>query len=109
MKKNENTGVFNPGEIIVHVYGYDQTNCQFYEVVRSTTSTVWVRRMKKQVVPGTAGFLCHDSVPVKNEYEDDIVARHKLDFYDPYDVSVSFKYGSGHLWDGKPFTETFYH
>jgi len=40
----------NVGEILVSSWGYDQTNVDFYEVVRASAASVWVVPMKQQIV-----------------------------------------------------------
>jgi hypothetical protein len=36
---------YKEGDVIVHTWGYDQTNATFYQVVRVTTSSVWIKKL----------------------------------------------------------------
>jgi hypothetical protein len=40
----------NVGEVLVSSWGYDQTNVDFYEVVRASAASVWVVPMSQKVV-----------------------------------------------------------
>ena len=40
------------GDILSSSWGYDQTNVNFYEVVRATTKTVWLRERGKAISSG---------------------------------------------------------
>lgn len=45
----------NVGKILVSTWGYDQTNVDFYKVVRESESFVWLQKIGNKVV-GTAGW-----------------------------------------------------
>jgi len=46
----EASGVFKPGAVWYTSWGYDQTNVEFFEVVRETPGTVTLRRLKHGMV-----------------------------------------------------------
>lgn len=42
------------GDIYVAQWGYDQTNVQFYQVVRATEKTVWVQEVMQTITETTS-------------------------------------------------------
>lgn len=56
------------GDLFVRSWGYDQTNVDFYQVVRVSEKCYWVRKIAAKPVPGTAGFMCHYVTPDKDNF-----------------------------------------
>ena len=48
METAQETTTIEAGTIFVSSWGYDQTNVDFYEVVRHTKKTVWVRPIESE-------------------------------------------------------------
>lgn len=61
------------GDIFHHSWGYDQTQCDFYEVTAKTKSgaTVTVREIGCRVVEGSEGMMCDRRVPAPGCFLDD--------------------------------------
>lgn len=57
----------DPGAIFEYSWGYDQTNIDYFQVVRRSGSTVWVRPIGKKSVGGE-GFMCDNVMPVKDAF-----------------------------------------
>ena len=96
--------VWEIGTILHASWGYDQTNCDFYEVVGFTPSkkSVRLRTIGNKQVKGTQGMMsCYAVADVENKGESIFTRRildTKLDY--PY---VKIGYGQfAKLWDGKP-------
>jgi hypothetical protein len=92
------------GDIFVSSWGYDQTNIDFYEVVKATAKTVMLRKLEKKVVQQsmTAEFV----MPVWGRYKGRAFRR-KLDGTlrgKPW-VTIT-NYAGATLWDGKPEAQT---
>jgi hypothetical protein len=102
------------GDILVSSWGYDQTNIDFYKVVKTTDKSVWIQPIKQRVVEQTH-YLSETVVPVdepaktyvwdesgqRKEVEVSI-SRHKIHFYsDTYYVKLT-SYSSARPWGGKP-------
>lgn len=51
------------GDVLYSSWGYDQTNVDFYKVVRRTASSVWLVRIGARHVPGSEGFMSERTVP----------------------------------------------
>ena len=109
----------NVGTIFVHSWGYDQTNVDFYEVVRKTGSYVDVRPIASSEVDGTQGQMSASVVAVPGAF---ITKTYKLqDAQGSYKTSLrkrvsfysgsphlSFEYGSCSVWDGRPMYSSWY-
>ena len=90
------------GSIFSCSWGYDQTNVDFYEVVKTTKAMVFIRELLQEVVTSDdrAG---NRMIPIKGAYASDEVLRKKLQSssYDPHYVKIN-SYSWASLWDGKP-------
>jgi len=58
------------GDIFEMSWGYDQTNVDYFQVVRLTPKGVYVREIGAEQVPGTQGFMCATVRPVKDKFLD---------------------------------------
>lgn len=89
---------FQVGEIIVNSWGYDQTNVDYYEIVKTSSNFVWLRPIAGTVKE--TGFMCGESRPCPGQYTSTEVTQHKADARG----WVNFEYGSGHRADkyGQP-------
>jgi hypothetical protein len=54
---------YQVGDMLHGSWGYDQTNCEFYQVVKTTEKTITVRALGALPVPGTDGFMCQSLIP----------------------------------------------
>jgi len=91
------------GDILVSSWGYDQTNIDFYEIVRATLKTVALRKLEKKVVrqSGTSEYV----VPVEGKYKGSAFRRKIGDYRGEIWVPIS-SYEGARLWDGKPKART---
>ena len=110
------------GDILYSSWGYDQTNIEFFKVVKVSKFSVWIQEIGKEVVEVT-GWAHQNVVPVDSpEYQvrnwdkekddwDNVneyitkthpIQRKKIQAYgDGYGVSLN-SFSSAWLWDGKP-------
>jgi len=103
------------GDILYSSWGYDQTNIDFYKVVKVSEFSVWIQQLGKKVVEVT-GWAHQNVVPVDSStYETrdwDVpekyitrtypIKRHKIQpSFSGYGVSLN-SFSSAFLWDGKP-------
>lgn len=111
------------GDILVSSWGYDQTNIDFYKVVKATEKSVWLQPIKQQTVQQT-GWLSENVMPVDEPATDfawnekgervDITlgsARYKIHISNNsgnYYVKLN-SYSYAYLWNGKPMNQTHYH
>ncbi len=110
------------GDILYSSWGYDQTNIEFFKVVKVSEFSVWIQEIGKKVVEVT-GWAHQNVVPVDSpEYQvrnwdkekddwDNVntfitkthpIQRKKIqDYGDGYGVSLN-SFSSAWIWDGKP-------
>lgn len=103
------------GDFLYSSWGYDQTNVEFYKVVRVSDSSVWLQEWQSDI-SNVAGWASEYVVPgdkakVASKYEWDENGCRKL--VESGDVAVFRKkwlndgvnlssYSGAWLWDGKP-------
>ena len=113
---------YKVGDILHHSWGYDQTNCDFYQVVKVKGASVVLRKIGENIVPGSEGFMCESLLPVKNDF---ILKGCQFLTHDGHDITpenyeitkrvgyyvngagtlqyyISTPYGWCDLWNGKP-------
>jgi len=86
------------GDIMHYSWGYDQTNCQYYQVIACTDHTATIREIGYQTVPGSEGFMSESVVPVKGaflESEKPMTKRVRPGNY----ITIE-SYGSCSKWEG---------
>ena len=115
-------------DILHHSWGYDQTNCDFYQVVEAKKASVVLRKIETRTVPGSEGFMSASLMPMKDafiekghhaltKYGDGITPEHptimkRVSFYVKDDDSLRYfipvPYGWCDLWEGKPEHSSWY-
>ena len=102
------------GDILYSSWGYDQTNIEFFKVVRVSEFSVWIQKLGSKIVAVT-GWAHEDVVPTDSstyetrKYEGEgyetrtyPIRRHKIqESFSGYGVSLN-SFSSAFLWDGKP-------
>ena len=66
------------GDIFGASWGYDQTNVDFYKVVRVSAKSVWVVRIGAKVVPGTEEFMSARLRPDPDVVINDTPTMHRI-------------------------------
>ena len=96
----EEAPVFKTGDILYSSWGYDQTNINFYEVIKATGSSTVVRELESRVVgyPGDDKLL----VPVPGKFAGPPLRRKSPSPTDPYRNLRITNYELARIWDGKP-------
>lgn len=104
----ERTHFDNPakvGDILYSSWGYDQTNIDYYQVIKVTEKTVTIKPISEVV---TESEMTSDRVaPVKDHFISDkkaLVKRVKPSS-DGYAVTIA-SYADAYLWDKKPKYQT---
>jgi len=127
--KSQYQNPYKVGDILHHSWGYDQTNCDFYQVVEVKTASVVLRKIAAETVPGSEGFMSESVMPVKDTFIEkgpQALTKHDYDispqnptikkrvcFYVQNDGTlkyyVSVPFGWCDLWKGKPEYSSWYH
>lgn len=126
--KSQYQNPYKLGDILHHSWGYDQTNCDFYQVVEVKKASVVLRKIGSETVPGSEGFMCERVMPVKDafvekgthaltKYTDNITPQNptitkRVCFHVQEDGTlkyyISVPYGWCDLWEGKPEYSSWY-
>lgn len=96
------------GSIFHWSWGYEQTNCQFFQVVEKKGKKIVLREIGQKSVPGSESFMSDSRLPIKGQFLKKDPFSKKLQFSNgkPY---ISMKFGWCDLWDGKPQHCSWYH
>ena len=78
------------GDIFVSSWGYDQTNVDFYEVVKVAAKTVTLIPIERKVQ--LKGFMLYTAMPIPG--------RRIIDCFDVPACRIT-SYATARLWDGK--------
>lgn len=93
------------GDILVSSWGYDQTNVDFYKVLKLSPSgkSITIQRIKSKVTE--TGYMCGNSVPLVphevSKYDGEPKTKRVNLMNEGYNVSLT-NYSSAYLWDGQP-------
>jgi len=96
-----------PGDIFYNSWGYDQTNIDFYQVVSTTDKTVTLRQIKGGFKDYNDYQMSGSKVAIKDNFSSDELIR-KTPYLFMNEWRVSFEYGAGSLWDGRPMSCSWY-
>lgn len=105
------------GDILVSVWGYDQTNVDYYRVERRTKASVWIVRIGQRLVEGSEGFMSERVMPDPTnvlpwDYDADYRPRMHLvkcpAWNDGRAVLHLTSYSSAHAWEGRPSYQSHY-
>lgn len=96
---------FKVGDIITNSWGYDQTNVDFYRIVKTSQHYVWIQAIAAHT--SETGFMSGKSVPHIDTSATDptkwgfIDKKEEVERHRASGENVCMKYGSGSKWDGK--------
>ena len=102
---------YKVGDIVVNTWGWEQTNVDFYQVVKVGNKTIEVHPIAGQVVEGSYqahGMTC-DVVPAKDQFLTDREDRiYTLRVKAQGRLSNPASYYYMHKWDGRPMYKSWY-
>lgn len=104
---------YKVGHIFYDSWGYEQTNIDFYQVVKVLPKSVIIREIASKITDREAGFDSGYKVPVKDNFIGE-EERKNVQFYIQNDGSPEFYIKSRHGWisdyeDGREILSTWYH
>ena len=97
----ENKHTFKVDDILRYSWGWEQTNIEFYVVVKTTPAMIHLRRIGQE----NTGFdMFGTTVPLTgiDERHPEILKKRVVDLGSGYGEVVRMEYGSAKLWDGTP-------
>ena len=92
------------GDILYSSWGYDQTNIDFYQVVKVLPKSVMINKIKSEMPNGEEGFMTGKVIPVKDAF----VGEPMLKKPNSYGSVKIASYASAYPWDGKPKSCSWY-
>lgn len=93
------TKAYAPGDILYNSWGWEQTNIDFYQVIKSTDKTVWVREISQVKTPDKDGFMTGKCIPVKDSFKGE-EQKHGIRMFHG-EQYVNCEYGTMQLWNGE--------
>ncbi len=102
---NTNINPAQVGDILDSLWGYEQTNVDFYKVVKVTPKTISIVPIGKKLVECT-GWGSTTVIPDPEIVKGEAIQRRVRAYDDTYYISLD--YSSASKWNGKPITETSY-
>lgn len=96
----EDAPVFQPGDILYSRWGYDQTNVNYYQVMKCTLTTTWVREIEGRVSSYSGPYK--NVVPVPGKFVGPLIRRKSPDPKGRYQSIRIESYELAVIWDGKP-------
>ena len=90
------------GTILYESWGYDQTNIDFYQVVRVSDKSVWFSPIKSNTVE--TGFMCGHTTAIKDAFTSVRIERRLVKSYGPEDnprICIPYDRHSLDVWDGR--------
>ena len=100
MSDTSDTPKIEVGSILVTLWGYEQTNREFYEVVRRTATTATVREIKDITLYNERG-MTGEKMPVPGAFKGAEIRR-KIKNYGRGEYIAITDYIDADLWNGKP-------
>ena len=98
------------GDIGVNSWGYDQTNIDYYQVTKTTKSSIWIRPIGYASMEGNGCFEQYNVTPAKDHFiGSEIMKRVVFSEYNgKINEYVNMSYGILSHWGGKPNLKTCY-
>ena len=93
-----------PGDILHHSWGWEQTNCDYYQILSVTPHGATIRAIASETVDGStvSHGMADMRVPVRDAFHGEPI---KVRINGRNQIAASegrFSYGCANLWDGKP-------
>jgi hypothetical protein len=112
-RERDNAGhTLKVGDIITNSWGYDQTNVDWYRIVRVSKVYVWLEEIGGTLVQATGPMAGMESVHIDVSGDDpakwEPKGNGKISKHKAAGQSVTMKYGSGSKWDGRPLYSSWY-
>ncbi len=63
------------GTILHYSWGYDQTQCEYYQVVSKRGRKITIREIGSKTVPGSEGFMCDMRTPCRDKFIGDPINK----------------------------------
>ncbi len=99
---------FAVGDVVYNSWGYDQTNIDFYQVVKISALYVWLRPIGA-TMSEEIGFMAAYKSPCRDRFlEDSPVTQHRVQVGTAGQEYITFKHGAGGRYKGRPLYCSWY-
>lgn len=89
------------GDILVSTWGYDQTNADFYKVLKVSKAMVTITRLESNEVSEKGNWMFGKATAMVNNERGPVENRRFKSSADSYYIKIN-SYSSAHPWDGTP-------
>jgi len=86
---------FKEGMILYNSWGYDQTNIDFYQIVKIKEKSVILREIASSTVAGSEGFMSASVKPVKDYFVGEPILK-RINISVNYNGSISYHIAAKH-------------
>lgn len=98
------------GEILVSLWGYDQTNVDFYLIVDTTPKSVKIVKVGENIKPSGHQPLSEYVTPNVNDIRSDVMTKKVKVFRSSGKQYIGINsYAIAEVWNGEPQLQTHYH
>jgi hypothetical protein len=102
------TDGYVPGAILAYRWGYEQTNVDYYKILKRTNSTVTVVQVDGVSTPSPDNFMVGTSVPLPEKVIGTPIRRKLIQYGGEIRGIKINSYGWCSLWNGQPCNWTAY-
>ncbi|MFA5448854.1 MAG: hypothetical protein WC292_00210 [Clostridia bacterium] len=96
------------GDIFVYTWGYEQTNVDFYQVIKVTKKTVTILPIKTKGIYNY-GTMTGNKTPIKNSFTENDKPIRKKPYLFMDEWHLKFDHGVASPWNGEPVSYSSYH
>lgn len=89
---------YQVGDVVFNTWGWEQTNIDFYQVVKVSAATISIKPIQARIVKSSPLAMHGHTMPVVDSFKSDETAIKRPNKHG----NVKFKYGAGRKWDGMP-------
>lgn len=96
---------YKVGDVLHYSWGYEQTNCEFYQVTATTPGTITMREIGQRTAPGSeiSHGMADSRLALKDHFLKDAPEITKRVRYSESGPGyISMDHGCCSLWDGRP-------
>jgi hypothetical protein len=101
-KIHEENNKFKPGAIVYESWGYEQTNVDFYQVVKVSLSSVWLQPIGSRI--RETGFMSGQAEPNRGEKTGAVMVRK----FGKYGVKIESHRGTLSIYEGRSISCSWY-
>lgn len=95
------------GQVVLNKWGWEQTNADFYQIIKVTAASVKLQAINSTEVSDGAQSMTAKVTPNLNDFSTEETITKRMDEYQG-ELYLKFDYGSGRIWNNEPVSISFY-